>query len=125
MVVYGVCVFVGVLLLLVCECLWVVGSICLFVLFVIVWCCMCYVCYFVCGCVLSLYTYVKSCLCACVICCVMLYGVCVFCVLVMCVPVQCLMRLCGMFVIYCVRLHRVLFVFCLCGCVCCYVCLWY
>ena len=52
----GVWCFLGaVLLLLVCECLWVIGSVCLFVLFVIVWYCMFYVCYFVCGCVLYLY----------------------------------------------------------------------
>ena len=82
-VVYGVC-FLDVLLLLVCECLWVVGSMCLFVLFVIVWYCMFYVCYRVCGCVLYLYTCVNSCLCAFVTCCVILYGMCVLCFCFVC-----------------------------------------
>ena len=39
---------------------------------------------------ISIYTYVKSCLCDFVRCCAMLYGVCV-CVFVMIVPMQCLM----------------------------------
>ena len=43
-VVYGVYVFVGVLVFLVCEYLWVVASMRLCVLFVIVWYCMFYVC---------------------------------------------------------------------------------
>ena len=76
--VWCVC-FGGVLLLLVCECLWVVGSMCVFVLFVTVWHCMFYVCYFVCGGVLYMYTSVKSCLRAFVFCCAMLYGMCVLC----------------------------------------------
>ena len=39
---------------------------------------------FVPGCVLYLYAYVKSCLCACARCCVMLYGMCVLCVCNVC-----------------------------------------
>ena len=63
--------------------------------------------------VLNIYTYGKSCLCASVMCYVMLYDVCIV-IFVMFVPVQCLMCLCGMFVIYCVKLQNLLFVMCLC-----------